>query len=156
MLRVDIRDLERGPVDTVGRIAPDDAVLDGLELPLNGPVSVEGTLQMTGEGEFFWRGEVHADFKGECRRCLAALSVPFDTDVTALFSTDPDAADDASVYLLPPHASHVDVTDAVREELALAAPMFALCRDDCAGLCPRCGADLNAGPCACAVHAEHV
>jgi uncharacterized protein len=44
----------------------------------------------------------------------------------------------------------VDVTPAVREELVLAAPTFLLCRDDCRGICPRCGKDLNAGPCGCA------
>ena len=47
-------------------------------------------------------------------------------------------------------ATSVDVTEVVREELALAAQTdLLLCRDDCAGLCPTCGADLNAGPCAC-------
>ena len=44
----------------------------------------------------------------------------------------------------------IDLSTCVREELALAVPRYPLCRDDCAGLCPRCGADLNAGPCACA------
>ena len=39
-------------------------------------------------------------------------------------------------------------------ELALEVPAFVLCRDDCAGLCPTCGADLNAGPCACVRSAE--
>jgi uncharacterized protein len=45
----------------------------------------------------------------------------------------------------------------VREELALATPgHLLLCRDECAGLCPKCGADLNAGPCACRTPAEPV
>src|SRR2546422_2859983 len=38
---------------------------------------------------------------------------------------------------------------AVREELLLAVPQWVVCRDDCRGLCPRCGKDLNAGPCGC-------
>ena len=38
---------------------------------------------------------------------------------------------------------------AVREELILAGPQYVLCREDCRGLCPRCGKDLNAGPCGC-------
>ena len=80
MLRVDIRDLQRGPVRTDGRLDPDDP-----------------------------------DF-----------------------------------YPLLERANSVDVTEVVREELALAAQTdLLLCRDDCAGLCPKCGADLNAGPCGC-------
>ena len=40
--------------------------------------------------------------------------------------------------------------NAIEEELALAAQAdLLLCREDCAGLCPKCGADLNAGPCPC-------
>ena len=37
-----------------------------------------------------------------------------------------------------------------REEWLLAVPAFSLCREDCKGLCPRCGADLNERPCDCA------
>jgi uncharacterized protein len=69
---------------------------------------------------------------------------------------DPDAADDPSVYPLAASATHLELGEAVREELALAIPAFPLCREDCAGLCPGCGADLNAGPCGCTVSAEPV
>jgi uncharacterized protein len=48
-----------------------------------------------------------------------------------------------------PDASEIDVTPAVREELLLAAPQYVVCRDDCKGLCPQCGKDLNAGLCDC-------
>jgi len=74
-----------------------------------------------------------------------------DIDVAAaVFSTDPEAVDDPDFYPLAERANSVDVTDVVREELALAAQTDRLlCREDCAGLCPKCGADLNAGPCAC-------
>ena len=46
-------------------------------------------------------------------------------------------------------ARSLDLRPAVREEWLLAAPAFVLCREDCKGLCPRCGADLNEGPCSC-------
>jgi uncharacterized protein len=75
----------------------------------------------------------------------------------AVFSSDPEAADDPDFYALPPRATSVDVSAVVREELALTVPThLLLCRDECAGLCPRCGADLNAGPCACRTSAEPV
>ena len=158
MLRVDIRDLQRGPVRTVGKLEPNDPAFEGLNLELAGPVSVSGQLQATGEGEFLWRGEVHGTMQGECRRCLA--DVRTDVDITvdaAIFSSDPEAADDPDFYPLLERASHVDVRDVVREELALAIPAhLLLCREDCAGLCLTCGADLNAGPCGCAAPAESI
>jgi uncharacterized protein len=151
MLRVDIRDLQRGPVRTDGRLDPDDPAFRGLDLGLTGPVSVDGQLQATGSGEYLWRGRVHGVVRGECRRCLTEVLDEVDIEVAAaVFSTDPEAADDPDFYPLPERANSVDVTDVVREELALAAQTDRLlCREDCAGLCPKCGADLNAGPCAC-------
>jgi uncharacterized protein len=158
MLRVDIRDLQRGPVRTDGVLQPDDPGLNGLELGLAGPVSVQGQLQAAGEGTYLWRGSLHAVVRGECRRCLTEVLDEVDIGVpAAVFSTDSEAADDPDFYPLPERATQVDVAEAVREELALAIKTeLLLCREDCAGLCPRCGADLNAGPCACRTPAEPV
>jgi uncharacterized protein len=158
MLRVDIRDLQRGPVRTAGELSPGDPAFEGLGLELAGPVLVRGQLQVTGTGEYLWRGHIHAVVRGECRRCLTEVLEEVDVDVdAAVFSTDPEAADDPDFYPLPERATMVDVGAVVREELALASPPhLLLCREDCAGLCPRCGADLNAGACACRAPAEPV
>jgi uncharacterized protein len=156
MLRVDIRDLQQGPVRTVGELRPDDPAFEGLDLNLIGPVSVTGQLQATGQGEYLWRGRFHGALQSECRRCLADVRAELDIDVNAaIFSTDPEAADDPAFYPLLERASHIDIRDVAREELALAVPArLLLCREDCAGLCLTCGADLNAGPCACSAPAE--
>jgi uncharacterized protein len=58
--------------------------------------------------------------------------------------------DDPDVFVLDPKDPELDLRPALREEWLLAAPTFALCREDCKGLCPRCGADLNDGPHDCA------
>ena len=158
MLRVDIRDLQRGPVRTDGTLQPDDPAFDGLDLNLVGPVSVSGQLQATGEGEYLWRGKFHGALQSECRRCLTEVRTELDIDVNAaIFSTDPEAADHPDFYPLLERASHIDIRDVAREELALAVPArLLLCREDCAGLCLTCGADLNAGPCQCSAFAEPV
>ena len=172
MLRVDIRDLQAGPVRTVGELQPDDPAFQGLDLNLAGPVAVKGQLQATGNGEYLWRGNVHAVMQGECRRCLTEVRTDVDIDVDAAreqilfeflrpaFGGDDDLPlplDDPDYYPLLPRASHIDVRDVVREELALAAPArLLLCREECAGLCLTCGADLNAGPCGCSAPAEPV
>jgi uncharacterized protein len=154
MLRVEIRDLTRGPVETSGELDSGDPAFGGLDLQLTGPVSVRGRLQASDGEDFFWRGAIRATIQSECRRCLTEVRIPVEAEVDVLFSTDPDAADDPSVYPLPASATHVDLAPAVREELALAAPTYVVCRDECAGLCPKCGADLNAGPCECVRSAE--
>ena len=149
MLRIDRRALRTGPVETEGVVAADDPLLGGLGLRLDGGLAVSGRLQQAGQGDYLWRGHLRAVARAECRRCLAEVPVPITAEVDVLFSTDPGAGDDPSVYPVAEAATYVDVGEAVREESALAAPAYVLCRDDCAGLCPTCGADLNAGPCRC-------
>ena len=52
---------------------------------------------------------------------------------------------DAFIY----ESDLLDITEPVRESLLLAVPLQALCREDCRGLCPVCGADRNEGDCGC-------
>ena len=150
MLEVDLRELARGPVQTRGELPPDDPALSGLDVALDGPVLVRGRMQATGEGRFYWQASVRAAIAGECRRCLAPVRVPVVLEMGALFSQEPGAEDDPDTHPVPVNATAIDVRPAVREELLLALPRYVECREDCRGLCPRCGKDLNAGPCECA------
>ena len=150
MLRADLRELARGPVETRGDLPATDGLFAGLNFALDGPVRVTGRLQPAGEGRFYWHARVAARLSETCRRCLEPVKVPVEAEIEALFTQDPDTLDDPDSYPLAADATEVDVTAAVREELILAAPQYVVCRDDCRGLCPSCGHDLNAGPCGCA------
>lgn len=157
MLRLDIRELRRGPVSVSAELPIGCPELEGLALELAGPVRVEGVLQGSPERRTCsWEGRISTKVGAECRRCLVALDLPILAEVKVVFSPDPDAADDPGVYPLGAPGTEVDLAPAVREELLLAVPAFVLCREECAGLCQRCGADLNSGPCACASAAEPV
>jgi len=128
-----------------------------LELPVPS-VRVRGTLQRISD-EYLFRGAVAGTFVHPCDRCLAPAQVTFDTEV--LWSFEPGSADVAaeealdaktqddkvSTYLF--EGNEIDLAPLVWEEMSLAVPAKYLCREDCAGLCPQCGANLNMGPCAC-------
>lgn len=150
MLQVDLREVLRAPVETRAELAGSDALFEGLESQLAEPVRVGGRLQAAGEGRFYWHGSLRTLVAAECRRCLAAVRLPVAAEITALFTQDRDALDDPDSYPVARDAVAIDLRPAVREELFLAVPRYVLCRDDCRGLCPRCGGDLNAGSCACA------
>ena len=154
MFQVDLRELARGPVKTPGELAPDDPLFERLDLTLAEPVRVAGRLQAAGEGRFYWQGTLRTVVTAVCRRCLAPVAVPVTAEIGALFTQDPDAQDDPESYPLARNATHVNLMPAIREELILAAPRYVACREDCRGLCPRCGQDLNAGPCGCAPAAD--
>lgn len=149
MLEVDIRELRHGPVETSGELAAADPLFEGLDVPLDGPLLVGGTLERAGQDGFFWHGRFEGQVRSTCRRCLTEFVMPVVQSVEAMFSPNPELQDDPSVYPLAEPRARVDVRPAVREALALAVDAFPLCREDCRGLCPRCGADLNRGACEC-------
>jgi uncharacterized protein len=91
-----------------------------------------------------------------CSRCLGQFRHPLKIKFEEEFVPTVDvtsgaplpAPEEAGTFTIDEH--HIlDLTEAVREYAVIALPMKALCDEDCAGLCPSCGRDLNQGPCDC-------
>ena len=133
-----------------GKLASDDPVwLAEDPRPVDG-VIVTGRLSSAGEDKFYFSGHMSGEVDEECRRCLGPARASVDEELHLLFAdANDEESDDSDVYMLEPRAMTVDLRPALREQWLLAAPGFALCREECKGLCPRCGADLNLGPCDC-------
>jgi uncharacterized protein len=150
MLRIDLAAVREGPVAVADRVAPDDPLLKATGLALATPLAVGGRLSTAGEDKFYWQASIETVVRAQCRRCLAPVDVPISESLGLVFVREEDARDEDDCYIVPRRASVLDLSEAVREELLLAVPQYVVCRDDCRGLCKRCGADLNAGPCDCA------
>ena len=148
MLRVDLRALAAGPLETDAVVPPDDPGLADLEFTPIEPVRVSGRIMASGPGSYYWEGRLRTRARVACRRCLVLVEVVIDERVDLLFTED-QGADDPSAVIIPPRSTTLELGDAIRGELILAAPEFVLCREDCRGICPRCGTDLNEGPCRC-------
>jgi uncharacterized protein len=93
---------------------------------------------------------VSAPWRGECRRCLKPVEGRLRCDVREVYRPrgsheGPDGDEDT--YEL--HLDHLDLEPLIRDALLLELPFAPLCREDCRGLCPTCGADRNDGPCGC-------
>ena len=151
MLSYDLRSLDEHAAAVEGELAADDTVWEENDPRPAGAIRVTGRLSRAGEGRFYFSGALAGTAVGECRRCLTDVSTPVALDVHLIFAEEglDDEEDTSDAYLFDPGAWSLDLRPAVREEWLLAAPAFPVCREDCKGLCPRCGADLNAGPCAC-------
>lgn len=135
------------------------------EFPV-GPVTVKGTLSPGGH-EYIFFGTVAGSITAPCDRCLEDAQQSFTSEVTWTFvhgapehqgavsdeddsdDEDFDELDDATV--VPFDGQTIDLLPTVWEEVVLAAPAKMLCKDDCAGLCPKCGANLNREACGCGV-----
>lgn len=113
------------------------------EVPGDAKVSVELTLEAV-EGGIVVKGEITAPWVGECRRCLCPVAGEVATHVEELYVREPE---DGEAY--PIEGDHIDLEPLARETVVLALPLAPLCRPDCEGLCPTCGADRNAGACGC-------
>ncbi len=91
------------------------------------------------------QGQLETHVLSECTRCLRPIFVPVKLEIEELFAFPPSALVAFSVA----ETGILDLAPLIREEAILGVPMVALCRPDCAGLCPQCGHDLNEGPCEC-------
>lgn len=155
MLSFDLRALEARAAVVDGVLEPSDPIWDADDPRPLGPLHVSGRLSSAGAGHFYFRGRVEGVAGGECRRCLTDVQTPVTLDSHLVFvAGDAEGADEESdAYPYDPEAGDLDLRPALREEWLLQAPAFPLCRDDCRGLCPSCGADRNAaadaGGCSC-------
>ncbi len=150
MLSFDIRDLDSAAATVDAELRADDAVWQPGDPVPSGAIRVTGRLSATGSGGFYWHGHIAGAAVLPCRRCLTETRVPVQDEAHVVFAeAGGDAADDPDVYTFDARAQDIDLRPAVRELWMLDAPAFVLCRDDCKGLCPTCGADLNTGPCSC-------
>jgi DUF177 domain-containing protein len=147
-LRISVSDLLRRPgasrtVDVAGPVS--DLGNGVADVPATEAVQFIGTLERISEG-IVARGVVHATWGGLCSRCLQPLTGDLEIHVDELFETDPL---EGETYALDD--DQLDLQPLVRDTVALELPAVPLCADDCAGLCPNCGADRNATDCGCEV-----
>ncbi len=116
------------------------------DLPVSGLVHVEGEISNVGD-VLLLKVHVSATVNRSCSRCLKEFAAESSADVLEKYypSGSQGVENDAYVY----EADQVDITEPLRESLLLAEPLRVLCKEDCLGICPVCGADRNVQPCRC-------
>ncbi|MBF6590320.1 MAG: DUF177 domain-containing protein [Ktedonobacterales bacterium] len=153
-----VAQLLKAPVGTVQAVELDNEdALDLLdeEIQLTGPITGEMRLHRTNQG-IFVSGTVHAPLWLQCSRCLKEFSTELAFPLREEFYPTIDvetglplpAPESELAFPITPH-HELDLREAIRQNLVLALPIRALCHEECAGLCPQCGKDLNTGSCAC-------
>jgi uncharacterized protein len=122
----------------------DDVEFGGQRYALD-PRTVDVTLdvsRMSGEG-YALRLRTESTLRGPCMRCLGDAALPVQVDAREV--DQPGGGDELSSPYVEDEV--LDVAGWTRDAIVLALPQQVLCREDCAGLCPVCGENLNeAGP----------
>jgi uncharacterized protein len=125
----------------------------GLDFGPAGPtdVAVAGVLRVDNlESRFVLRGELEARGEATCDRCLGRFALSFAVPVEIFILCDTGSEDDdGETPVIHQRQGEVDLTDALREAVALAVPLRHICREECRGLCVSCGIDLNRETCDC-------
>jgi len=91
------------------------------------------------------QGSFEAVVNAECVRCLALFEQPLQTSFTELYAFTRQKASEMELVLS--EDGNIDLAPMVREYLSMEIPISPLCREDCRGLCPVCGEDLNLNEC---------
>lgn len=123
--------------------APDSFGNDVIGVPTTSPIHLDLRLEGVGDGVLV-TGAAGVQLRGECARCLTEISADAEIDLQELFlfpGIDPDDAEASRV-----EGDLVDLEPVLRDAAVLDLPFIPLCREDCAGLCPVCGVDLNKDP----------
>ncbi|MCQ2413339.1 MAG: DUF177 domain-containing protein [Clostridia bacterium] len=134
-------------------IDPDDTsgFLYGTSFP--SPMKVKGDITNTAG---YMRMVIHAtvDYVAQCGRCLAPVTGSFSLDLektvaprNLLGELTEDKLDDFAII----EDGFLDMDEQLREQLEMEFPVRFLCREDCKGLCPKCGQNLNEGTCSCSL-----
>lgn len=149
MLKINVAEIKKKLVGEKSfdfSLSPKELDLTEEDLQLVGNIEVKGTISNGGD-ILLLHAELDGQVQRQCGRCLKEFVAPTHAVVDERYypASAENLSDDALTYQF----DVVDITEALREGLLLAEPLQVLCKADCKGICPKCGADKNVKDCDC-------
>ena len=141
-------------IETPGTSVPFSTSVDlsdlcyGVSYPVSEPVVAEGTVRNTA-GVLMMTGSIKTVIHGICDRCAAAFDRDIDFPIDVVLVEELSNEENEDEWVFPLEGDSADLDDIVRTVFVLNLDSKLLCKEDCAGLCCRCGKNLNEGPCNC-------
>lgn len=149
MIKVNVAEIKRrlvGQKTFAFDLTPEELEISTEEMELLGTVRTEGSISNAGD-VLLLKATMSAQVRRTCGRCLKEFTAVTKAEVLEKFypTSAENIEKDAFVY----DSDVIDITVPLRESLLLAEPLQALCQEDCKGLCPVCGVNLNEETCTC-------
>jgi len=149
-MKVEIRNLQAGSnrfefTSDVSDLDLSERNIEFLE------IAIESLIDK-GEENIVVTNRVRVNAKSECENCLCKYDDVLNEEYTLIYTSNRDTVehdDEEVLRYLGKTTRELDLTAGLTESLRLAMPMRLLCKPDCKGLCPSCGADLNERQCDC-------
>ena len=165
---IELEDLEINPVDFREEFSP-GAIDLGTEVRQRSPLRSEGRADLVEEHhgkhkvvqDIRLKGKLETSLEVACARCLDPVVHEVERNFDLLYrplGTDSGheelSVTDAEAEIGYYQGEGLLLEDTLREQVLLALPLKTLCREDCKGLCPHCGKNLNEIQCVCVEHIE--
>lgn len=109
------------------------------------PCKVSGVMNSDGD-ILVIRANIKTDLEMVCSRCLDTFIYPIDIDIEERFTTNSESEDEEAVVVMD---DVLDITELVETSIISTLPIKRVCKDDCKGLCQKCGCNLNVKACDC-------
>ncbi|MBK5257335.1 MAG: DUF177 domain-containing protein [Vicinamibacteria bacterium] len=165
MLQVSISKIPTEGLEVDEVVNRDVLALAAEELSIADNGSFRAHVERADAGSVHVRGHLHLNTSGPCARCLAETPLLVDQELDLFFLPESEALSeyddeegaelqDRDLVVTFYKGDVIDLGAVVREHVLLAQPMKRLCREDCKGVCPTCGADRNLPACACPAPAK--
>lgn len=152
MAQINVSQLLKAPIGTIR----EHRLNDNIDIA-GGSRLIQGEVQLTrADRSILVKGTLNTEVELTCSRCLNLFSCLLTLNIEEEYFPTKDIITDVSLSSPEEPGSFtidgnniLDLTEAISQYALLAIPMKPLCHEDCAGLCPTCGANLNQGPCGC-------
>jgi len=156
-MKIAVASLGQGCTELEATVSPKELELSADDVEFVAPVEVSVKVTRMHD-DVLAEGSAHTRAHLQCGRCLGDADLELTGQFQGLYVPEGGAYTkragrrdyewgDQRVNFYVDFT--VDLTDEIRDSLLLEVPMKPLCRPECAGLCTRCGANLNQGPCGC-------
>lgn len=147
---LDLKPIMATPGDTIPFLESFDLsdLCYGVSYPVSEAVIAEGTVRNTA-GVLVMKGTVRTRIHGICDRCAGEFQRDVSFPIDAVLVTELSSEEDEDENIFPLVGDCADLEEIVRTVFVLNLDSKLLCREDCKGICPRCGKSLNLGKCDC-------
>ena len=126
-------------------ISLDNMFFNGLDIVFTTPFKLKGMVKNIA-GTLYLELNADVSFETQCARCLDTVSENLSFEIYEVFSKTPVENDDEVTVL---ESGNIDLDDVLEKAFVGVLPISYLCSDDCKGLCPDCGCNLNHETCSC-------
>ena len=123
-------------------------LLYGTVKPVTEPVLASGTVRNTA-GVLVMTGLITTTIHGVCDRCASDFDRDVEIPIDVVLVTELSNEDSEDEWVFPLEGDCADLEDIVRTVFVLNLDSKMLCKEDCKGMCCRCGVNLNESPCRC-------